>query len=119
MPSRDPRRLLPSVSDAQPARLALVMIVVVVTASLLLSSGCYARHREQRRRISFARFLEAVADGDIVDGQPVRITPTEVSGVMRADDGEQAFAASIPPGYDRAELVAELARQGVEVEVQY
>jgi hypothetical protein len=119
MPRRDSRSLFRPISVAQPARLSGVTIVFVVAASMLLSSGCYARYREHRRTISFAQFLEAVVEGDIVDGQPVRITPTEVSGVIRSEDGEQTFVASIPPGYDRAELVAELARQGVDVEARY
>ena len=102
--------------DVQPRRHPALLIVLVVTASLLLSSGCYARHEARRTTISFSRFLEAVGDGDLVREQPIRFTPTTVSGVIRADEGEQRFVATIPPGYDRAELVDELARQGFEIE---
>ena len=50
------------------------------------------------------------------DEKPIRFTATTVSGVIRTDEGEQSFVATIPPDYDRAELVDELTRQGFEIE---
>ena len=62
-----------------------------------------------------SRFIEAVADGDVVD-EPIIFTPETVSASIRTDQGERRVVATIPPGYDRTELVDELSRQGFEVE---
>ena len=60
--------------------------------------------------------MAAVVDGDLVNEQPVTFTSTTVSGVIRTDGGERTVVATIPPGFDRAELVDQLSREGFEVE---
>ena len=97
-------------------RQASLLSVLVVTASLLFATGCIARHEDEAQPIPFARFLEAVADRDLVEDEPVIITPTTVSGVIRTDEGERTVVATIPPGFDRSELVDELSREGFEIE---
>jgi len=116
MLERSRRRIrLPASDTRQPGRHGLSLIVLVVTTSLLLSSGCFARYRQSGEPIPFSRFIEAVADGDLVD-EPIIFTPETVSASIRTDQGERRVVATIPPGYDRAELVDELSRQGFEVE---
>jgi hypothetical protein len=111
------RRLDLSGCDAlPPRRQALWLIVLVVATTLLLASGCSARREEQGEPIPFARFLEAVADGDLVDEQPVTITPETVTAVIRTEGGERTVVATIPPGFDRAEFVDQLSSEGFEVE---
>ena len=115
----DRRRLEATSHGAQQRRPHLALLVVsVVTASLFLISSCNSRYKADREPIPFSRFLEAVNEGDLVKTQPVTITATTVSGVIRTNEGEQAFVATIPPG-SRAEVVDELARQGFEIEAPY
>lgn len=109
----------PECEVRQRRRRPALLIVIAVAASLLLSSGCYSRYKAHRETIPFSRFLEAINEGDLVKTQPVTITATKVRGVIRTDEGEQPFVATIPLGYDRAEVVDELARQGFEIEGHY
>jgi hypothetical protein len=96
---------------------SVLLVVLLVAASVPLLGGRYARHREFRERIGFSRFLIAVDEGDLVKTQPVTITATTVRGVIRTDAGEQTFVATIPPTYDRGELVGALRKRGYDVEV--
>ncbi len=93
-----------------------LLVVFVVAASVMLVGACYARQRAHRETIAFSRFLEAVNEGDLVKTQPVTITATTVRGAIHTAEGEQTFVATIPPGYDRAELVDALATDGYDVE---
>ena len=114
-PDRPPFEAISSGAQQRQPRSA-VLAVFAVTASLFLVSSCYVRYEERRETIPFSRFLEAVNEGDLVKTQPVTITATTVSGVIRTDESEQTFVATIPPGYERAVVVDELARQGFEIE---
>jgi hypothetical protein len=99
-------------------RAGLGLLLVLVVMATVVSGGCYTRRAADRDKIPFARFMEAVDDGDLVKRKPVTITPTTVSGAIRNGEREQTFVATIPPGIDRAEFVDELARQGYEVDAR-
>jgi cell division protease FtsH len=105
------RRQAPGASQPRP-RSALV-VVLLVAGALFLFNGFLTR--ASITEVPFSRFQSAVTNGDVVKDQPVTITTTTVTGVVRTNEGERTFVATIPPNYDPTELVDQLTRDGYEV----
>jgi cell division protease FtsH len=105
------RRPAPGASQPRP-RSALLVVLLVAGALFVFNSFLT---RASVTDVPFSRFQEAVNSGDLVKTEPVTITTTTVTGVVRTDEGDQTFVATIPPGYDPTELVNQLTQQGYEV----
>jgi cell division protease FtsH len=97
----------------QPRPRSALLIVLLVTGALFLFNTFLTR--AQTTDVPFSKFQKAVTDGDLVKSEPVTITTTTVTGVVRTDQGRQTFVSTIPPGYDPTQLVNDLSREGYEV----
>ncbi len=118
MPEQDknPFGRRPAAGAPQPRPRSALLVVLLVAGALFVFNTFLTQAAVDK--ISFSEFRAAVADGDLVKNKdkPVTITTTTVSGVRRTSEGEQAFIATIPPGYDPTELVDQLSDQGYEVD---
>jgi cell division protease FtsH len=115
-PDRNPFGRRPAPGAPQPRPRSALLVVLVVAGALLLFNQFLTRAAVET--VPFSEFRSAVANGDLVDTEPVTITSTTVSGVVRTDEGGQTFIATIPPGYDPTDLVNQLSEQGYEVDGQ-
>jgi cell division protease FtsH len=115
MPEQDKnpfgRRAAPGAPQPRPR--SALLVVLVVAGALFLFNGFLTRAAVTE--VSFSRFRSAVENGDLLKSEPVTINVTTVTGVVRTDEGEQTFVATIPPGYDPTELVDQLSQQDYEV----
>ena len=115
MPEQDKnpfgRRATPGAPQPRPR--SALLVVLVVAGALFLFNGFLTRAAVTEVR--FSRFRAAVNNGDLVKSEPVTINATTVTGVVRTDEGEQTFLATIPPGYDPTSLIDQLTEQGYEV----
>jgi cell division protease FtsH len=108
------RRAAPG--SPQPRPRSALVVVLVVAGSLLLFNQFLTRAAVTP--VAFSRFREAVDNGDLVKDEPVTITTTTITGVVRTAEGDETFVATIPPGYVPTDLVDELSRGGYEVDGQ-
>ena len=61
----------------------------------------------------FSEFRRSIDNGDLVKSEPVTITTTTISGVVRTADGDETDVATIPPGYVPTDLVDDLSARGM------
>jgi cell division protease FtsH len=112
---RGPFGRRPAGGAPQPRPRSALLIVLLVAGALFVFNGFLTRASVES--MSFSDFRAAVSDGRLVKAEPVTITTTTVTGVVRTDDGgEESFVATIPPGYDPTELVDQLSQEGYEVD---
>ena len=118
MPEQDknPFGRRPAAGAPQPRPRSALLIVLVVAGALFVFNTFLTQASVEK--ISFSQFRAAVDNGQLVKDKekPVTITTTTVTGVRRTPEGEQAFVATIPPGYDPTALVDQLSEQGYEVD---
>jgi cell division protease FtsH len=117
MPEQDrsPFGRRPPGGAPQPRPRSALLVVLLVAGALFLFNGFLTRASVES--MSFSEFRAAVRDDRLVKSEPVTITTTSVTGVVRTSEGgEQSFVATIPPGYDPTELVDQLSEQGYEVD---
>jgi cell division protease FtsH len=88
-------------------------VVLLVSGALFVFNGFLTQAAVED--ISFSRFLNAIDEGTLVKDEPVTVTVTTVTGVLRTDEGEQAFRATIPPNYDTRDDVRALTDAGYDV----
>jgi cell division protease FtsH len=113
---RNPFGRRPAPGSPQPRPRSALLVVLLVAGSLLLFNTFLSRATVNQ--IAFSTFLNAIENGDLVQDEPIAITTTTVSGVLRGSDGEQTFIATIPPNYDPTDDVKALSAQGYEVKPQ-
>ncbi len=118
MPEQDksPFGRRPAAGAPQPRPRSALLVVLVVAGALFVFNTFLTQASVEK--ISFSQFRAAVDNGQLVKDKekPVTITTTTVTGVRRTPEGEQAFVATIPPGYDPTALVDQLSEQGYEVD---
>jgi cell division protease FtsH len=113
---RNPFGRRPAPGSAQPRPRSALLVVLLVAGALLLFNGFLTRAAVTR--VPFSQFRAAVTNGDLVKEEPVTITSTTITGVVRTPDGDETFVATIPPGYVPTDLVDELTQNGYEVDGQ-
>jgi cell division protease FtsH len=112
---RNPFGRRPSPDAPQPRPRSALLVVLLVAGALLLFNTFLTRTVNE---IPFSTFLNAIDNGDLVKEEPITITTTSVSGVLRGSEGERTFIATIPPNYDPTDDVRSLSAQGYEVQPQ-
>jgi cell division protease FtsH len=117
MPEQDrsPFGRRPAGGAPQPRPRSALLIVLLVAGALFVFNGFLTRASVDP--MSFSEFRTAVSEDRLVKSEPVTITTTTVTGVVRTSEGgEQSFVATIPPGYDPTELVDQLSQEGYKVD---
>ncbi|HEX6265100.1 MAG TPA: hypothetical protein VF036_07450, partial [Actinomycetota bacterium] len=90
--------------------------MLVVAGSLVLFNAFLTQAASTP--VPFSEFRRAIDNGDLVKEEPVTITTTTISGVVRTPDGDETYVATIPPGYVPTDLVDDLSARGYEVDGQ-
>ncbi len=94
-------------------RMAWVSILVLFVGLLLVSSLLRNANTEA---ISLGGFIQAVNAGQVVDGTPVKISATSISGTIEKDGGQVDVTATLPPNYDTQPLTEQLTAAHVDYE---
>ncbi len=118
MPEQDrkPFGRRPVPGSAQPRPRSALVVVLVVAGSLVLFNTFLTQAASTP--VPFSDFRTAIDNGDLVKSEPVTITTTTISGVVRTADGDETYVATIPPGYVPTDLVDDLSARGYEVDGQ-
>jgi len=111
---RNPFGRRPAPGAGQPRPRSALLVVLLVAGALIVFNNFLTQAAVDT--ISFSRFINAFEQERLVKDEPVTITTTTISGVMRTEDGgEQAVRATIPPNYDIKDDVQALRDAGYEV----
>ncbi|MET1011011.1 MAG: hypothetical protein ABWY83_01400, partial [Actinomycetota bacterium] len=118
MPEQDrkPFGRRPVPGSAQPRPRSALVVVLVVAGSLVLFNTFLTQAASTP--VPFSEFRRSIDNGDLVKGEPVTITTTTISGVVRTADGDETHVATIPPGYVPTDLVDDLSARGYQVDGQ-
>jgi cell division protease FtsH len=113
---RKPFGRRPVPGSAQPRPRSALVVVLVVAGALLLFNTFLTQ--SQVESVPFSQFQSAINNDELVKSEPVTITTTTITGVVRTPEGEQTQVATIPPGYVPTDLVDDLTARGYEVDGQ-
>jgi cell division protease FtsH len=112
-PERNPFGRRPAPGAAQPKPRSALLVVLLVAGALFLLNQFMASARVTP--VPFSQFLDKIDEGSLVKTEPVTVATTTITGVVRTDDGEQTWTATIPPGYDPTDLVNQLQQDDYQV----
>ena len=86
----------------------LILLLVVVGRSALTTAP---------RVIFYSDFLQKVAQGQVVQGEPVKISPSAVTGTFQTQNGPQELTANIPQILQGTTSLTDfLGQHGVKIE---